>query len=127
MKKKLSNQQILRKCIDCGLEARTEKDLESFRKNKASKHERMNLCKQCSNKRLRKRMTTDDRFYLQFTLKAMKQRCYNPNSKDYPRYGKRGIIICQEWLESFNAFIDWALAGDWKRELELVIGRGSWR
>ncbi len=34
---------------------------------------------------------------------GIKQRCLNPNNKDYPRYGARGIIICQEWL-LFDAF-----------------------
>jgi len=43
----------LRKCIDCGLEAHTKFDLENFAKYKKSKYGRMNLCKECSNKRTR--------------------------------------------------------------------------
>lgn len=35
---------------------------------------------------------------------AMKQRCNNPLCKDYPRYGGRGIKICDEWLASFESF-----------------------
>lgn len=35
---------------------------------------------------------------------AMKARCLNPESKDYRRYGARGITVCQEWAESFAAF-----------------------
>ncbi len=38
--------------------------------------------------------------------KAMKQRCHNPNHKDYADYGGRGIFVCQEWRDSFQAFID---------------------
>jgi hypothetical protein len=38
---------------------------------------------------------------------GMKQRCYNTKSKDYPKYGGRGITVCQEWSESFIAFRDW--------------------
>ena len=34
----------------------------------------------------------------------MKARCYNPNHIGYPNYGGRGITICPEWLESFQAF-----------------------
>ena len=34
----------------------------------------------------------------------MKQRCYNPNSKDYPYYGGRGIRVCKRWFHSFGDF-----------------------
>jgi hypothetical protein len=36
---------------------------------------------------------------------AMKARCYNPNTEHYKDYGGRGIIVCQEWRESFETFI----------------------
>lgn len=39
---------------------------------------------------------------------GMKERCYNKNYKYYHRYGGRGIKICDEWLESFQSFVDWA-------------------
>lgn len=29
----------------------------------------------------------------------MKSRCRNPNNKKYYRYGGRGIIVCDEWLD----------------------------
>ena len=40
---------MLRQCIDCGLEAHAEEELELFRTHKASKYGRMNICKECSN------------------------------------------------------------------------------
>lgn len=35
----------------------------------------------------------------------MKQRCHYPASPSYKNYGKRGITVCDEWRESFGAFI----------------------
>ena len=35
---------------------------------------------------------------------GMKKRCCNPTNKDYPRYGGRGIRVCDRWLRSFAKF-----------------------
>ena len=37
---------------------------------------------------------------------GMKERCYNPNNTKYYRYGARGIIICDQWRNNFQAFFD---------------------
>lgn len=34
----------------------------------------------------------------------MKARCSDQNSKDWPLYGGRGILVCAEWRDSFEAF-----------------------
>lgn len=39
---------------------------------------------------------------------AMRNRCLNPDDKNYYNYGGRGIGICEEWLD-FPTFKDWAL------------------
>jgi hypothetical protein len=39
------------------------------------------------------------------TWDAMRYRCNNPQSKDYPNYGGRGIRVCDRWLNSFEAFL----------------------
>lgn len=36
---------------------------------------------------------------------GMKNRCYNLKSKDYKYYGKRGIKICESWLNSYETFL----------------------
>lgn len=37
---------------------------------------------------------------------AMKRRCYDPKNRYYSRYGGRGIVVCDRWKESFQAFYD---------------------
>lgn len=32
------------------------------------------------------------------------ERCHNPTSKDYQRYGAIGVSVCDEWRKSFEAF-----------------------
>jgi hypothetical protein len=39
------------------------------------------------------------------TWGAMKSRCLNPSSTHYRHYGGRGIRVCDEWLNSFEAFL----------------------
>lgn len=38
---------------------------------------------------------------------GIKQRCLNPNERGYPKYGGRGIKVCDEWAASFQAFFDY--------------------
>ena len=35
---------------------------------------------------------------------SMKARCLDPDNKDYPRWGGRGVKICPAWVDSFEAF-----------------------
>lgn len=37
--------------------------------------------------------------------RSMKKRCTNPNYKQWADYGGRGITVCKEWLDSFDAFL----------------------
>lgn len=48
---------------------------------------------------------------------SMKQRCYDENSESYPRYGKVGIIVCEEWKDNPKAFYDWSIANGWEEGL----------
>ncbi len=34
----------------------------------------------------------------------MVARCYDPNVRSFPRYGGRGIAVCDRWRESFASF-----------------------
>ena len=39
------------------------------------------------------------------TWNSMRRRCLHPDSPAYPDYGGRGITICDEWIDSFPAFL----------------------
>jgi|ERR1043165_8056913 hypothetical protein len=39
------------------------------------------------------------------TWQRIIQRCHNQKDKSYPRYGGRGIKVCDRWRESFKAFL----------------------
>lgn len=51
--------------------------------------------------------------------KTMKTRCFNPNCEKYRNYGGRGITVCDEWKEDFQAFYDWAIANGYSDELTI--------
>jgi len=36
----------------------------------------------------------------------MKQRCLNKNHPAFANYGGRGIVVCERWVNSFQAFLD---------------------
>jgi hypothetical protein len=38
---------------------------------------------------------------------CMKNRCYNPKNVSYKNYGGRGIIVCDEWLKSYESFLSY--------------------
>lgn len=49
---------------------------------------------------------------------SMKQRCYNPNSRNYNDYGGKGITICEEWLNSYDSFKKWAFENGYDSNAE---------
>lgn len=50
---------------------------------------------------------------------SMIRRCNDPRIKAYPRYGGRGIRVCREWVESFEAFFEWASVNGYKHGLTI--------
>lgn len=49
---------------------------------------------------------------------GMKQRCLNPKSPSFTRYGGRGISVCEEWLD-YQTFAAWAKANGYRDDLTL--------
>jgi len=57
----------------------------------------------------------------------MRQRCSNPNAKNYERYGGRGIRVCAAWQASFLAFIrDIGPKPDPSYELDRIDNDGNY-
>lgn len=50
---------------------------------------------------------------------TMKKRCYNSKDEHYHNYGGRGIKVCDDWLNDFQAFYDWAMANGYKDDLSI--------
>jgi hypothetical protein len=60
---------------------------------------------------------THDRIYRIYN--AMKTRCYNHNFPRYADYGGRGIRVCDEWLNDFQRFYNWAIENGYAPNLSI--------
>ena len=60
---------------------------------------------------------THEKIY--YVWSGMKRRCYNPKTKDYERYGGRGICVCEEWRQDFVVFYNWAISNGYRDGLTI--------
>ena len=49
----------------------------------------------------------------------MRTRCNYSKSDHYFSYGERGIVVCDEWEHSFEAFYEWAIQNGYKDGLSI--------
>lgn len=49
----------------------------------------------------------------------MRNRCYRKSVLHYSDYGGRGIIVCDEWKNSYESFRDWALVNGYQDNLSI--------
>lgn len=52
-------------------------------------------------------------------LSGIKTRCLNKNNPTYKNYGGRGITVCQEWLDDFMNFYNWAIENGYEDKLTI--------
>lgn len=69
---------------------------------------------------VKERMTTHglSKTKLHNVWNSMKERCSNPNVKNYSSYGGRGITVCDEWSD-FIPFYQWAMNNGYTDELTI--------
>lgn len=60
---------------------------------------------------------TDTRLYS--VWRGMKSRCTCQSASNFGYYGGRGIAVCEEWLNSFEAFCEWAMANGYSDNLTI--------
>lgn len=49
----------------------------------------------------------------------MKERCFCKTSDAFENYGGRGIVVCDEWKNSLEAFYEWAMSHGYSDDLTI--------
>lgn len=82
---------------------------------------RIKSCGCLKNQKLIERSTKHNQRHTKLyeVWKTMKQRCSNPNHKSYHNYGGRGIIVCDEWKNNYQAFYEWSMNNGYKEGLSI--------
>lgn len=119
---KRENGEIVYKCIcDCGNEALVKRSYLTTGGTKSCGC----LASEMHSELAKKAFTTNgyscnkkySRLYR--TWNAMIDRCHNNKCHNYKNYGGRGIKICDEWLNNFKTFYDWAIKNGYQKNLTI--------
>lgn len=108
---------MLKQCYHC----KKILALQDFHSDPKAKDGHRGICKACASK---KALASRDKVQKQCgglldVYYNIKKRCYDTRNKSYPRYGGRGIKMCDKWFNDRNAFVSWCLANGHKAGLEL--------
>ena len=58
--------------------------------------------------------------------RTMIARCHDPNNRDFHDWGERGIVVCERWRNSFNAFLDDNGVKPLEKSLERINNSGPY-
>ena len=76
------------------------------------------MCQACKDKLIHSTHSSSKRsLYVIWT--RMKQSCYDVNYTNYDIYGGKGIIVCDEWVNDYSAFEEWAYTNGYKEGLRI--------
>ena len=101
-------------CVcDCGNKTEVAKG------NLISGHTKSCGCMKHQESKQRTHGKSKSRLY--YIWRDMLNRCYNKSVSDYPNYGGRGIVICEEWKEDFQAFYDWSMTNGYNPDAKRGI------
>jgi len=76
-------------------------------------------CYRRDNTTMRKTVHGGRKTKLYKVWQGMRERCFYPSHSFYKYYGGRGITVCEEWANSFEAFREWALANGYRDGLTI--------
>lgn len=82
-------------------------------------------CIKCANEEIKSRISEEDRILkkrLHSVYGSIKSRCTNPNSKDYKKYGAKGIKV-ESSFDSFPKFFKWIIDNGYTYDCKLEIDR----
>lgn len=108
---------MMKTCKRCG----EHLDISCFHRDKGLADGHRNICKKCAceaSQKSRESLIAKTKG-LYDVFQSMKKRCYTPRHRSYSRYGGRGIVICDIWLQNPNAFYSWALDNGYSPGLQI--------
>ena len=112
--KRSGTRYLLCRCV-CG------KEVEVYKSTLTGGLKKSCGCRRLENRKLLKSGSRKDNLYRIYA--AMKNRCLNTKTPRYKDYGGRGIKICNEWLEDYSNFHDWAFQNGYSDGKNLSIER----
>lgn len=107
----------LAKCLECGNNYHVP--ISNMTKGKTT------MCAKCSRNIKSKYNSISSKTHelngIYVSYRAMKGRCYDKGCNGFDSYGGKGVKVCDEWKDNFEAFKEWSLDNGWEKGL--VISR----